>query len=222
MILELIPVIEVGYNNENVKTPHQYPYWEYPEIWDNYHKECYQYAGFKDMFVPYSKGSSFYKLSDITDSNLAKLTFDHTKPMRDGMYKRPEGTCALPGGFVLRINGYDNFFPQCCGDLSDINFWERIANGKHSYCEGHPTPQIKFEEDNIIFDFSFRDIDETFQPPPKETILVIHKSLIKEAVAKAKKELLLLEQRLNLINKNEGLNITNIGELLIWNNENYK
>lgn len=221
MTIELIPVVEIGYNNQGVSAPDKYPYWDNSEIWDVYHEEYYQKAGFKDKLTPYLKGSSLYKLSDISENNLTKLTIDHTQEMRDGKNKRPQDTCALSGGYVLRVDGHDKYFPQCCGELSDIIYWDRLSNGQSSYYEGHPAPQIKFEDNNILFDFSVDEFDEPFQPTPTEKILSIDRLELKSAVEKAKTELQTFEQRLNKINEDEKLNIDNIGGLLIWDNGNY-
>ncbi len=221
MTIELIPVIEIVYSNQGVTAPEKQPYWDNSDIWDKYHEECYQKAGFKDKLTPYLKGSSFYKLDDITDNNLTKLTIDHTQEMRDGKYERPQDTCSFWGGYVLQVNGQDKYFPQCCGELSDINYWENISNGKNSYHEEHPTPQLKFENSRIVFDFSTDEFDEPFQPTPTEIILSIDRLQLKRAVEKAKTELQIFEQRLNKINENEKLNIDNIGGLLIWDNSNY-
>jgi hypothetical protein len=222
MTIELIPVIEIGYNNQGVTAPDKYPYWDNSEIWDVYHEECYQKAGFKDKLTPYLKGSSFYKLSDITDDNLTKLTIDHTQEMRDGKYERPQDTCAFFGGYVLRVDGQDKYFPQCCGELSDIIYWDRLSNEQSSYYEGHPAPQIKFEDSNIVFNFSVDEFDEPFQPTPTENILTIDRLELKRAVEKVKTELKTFEQRLHKINEDEKLNIDNIGGLLIWDNGNYE
>ena len=140
----------------------------------------------------------------------------------DEKYKRPEDTCAFSGGYVLRVNGQDRYFPQCCGELSDINYWENISNGKSSYHEEHPTPQLKFGISKIIFDFSTDEFDEPFQPTPRENILSIDRLELKRAVEKVKTELQTFEQRLDKINKDEKLNIDNIGGLLIWDNGNYE
>ena len=118
MIIELIPVIEIGYNNQGVTTPNQYPYWDNFEIWDIYHEECYQKAGFKDKLVSYSKGSYFYRASEISGNNLTKIIIDHTQEMRDGKYERQQAP-AFFGGYVLQVDGQDKYFPQCCGKLSD-------------------------------------------------------------------------------------------------------
>ena len=221
MTIELIPVIEIGYNNQGVIAPDKYPYWDNSEIWDVYHVECYKKAGFKDKLTPYLKGSSFYKLSEITNDNLTKLIIDHTQEMRDGKYERPQNTCAFFGGYVLQVDGQDKYFPQCCGELSDIIYWDKLSNGESSYNEGHPAPQIKFEDNNIVFDFSVDEFDEPFQPAPVENTLSIDRTELKRAVEKVRIELQAFEQRLNKINKDEKLNITNIGGLLIWDNGNY-
>ena len=222
MTIELIPVIEIGYNNQDVPAPDKYPYWENSEIWDKYHEECYQKAGFKNNFIPYLKGSSFCRLSDITENNLTKLTIDHTQEMRDGKYERLQDTCAFFGGYVLRINGQDKYFPQCCGELSDIHYWVRLSDGQSSFCEGHPAPQIQLEDNNIVFDFSVDEFDESFQPTPTEITLSIDRIELKRAVEKVRTELQAFEQRLNKINEDEKLNIDSIGGLLIWDNGNYE
>jgi len=222
MTIELIPVIEIGYNNQGVTAPDKYPYWDNSEIWDVYHEECYQKAGFKDKLTPYLKGSSFYKLSDITDDNLIKLTIDHTQELRDGKYEREQAS-AFFGGYVLRIDGQDKCFPQCCGDLADLKYWENIANGKEQgFYAGHPEPQVKIHEDKVTFDFTVGEFDEHFAPTPKENIVQFDIPSLIEAIETVKTELDIFEQRLEKINQDEKLNIDNIGGLLIWDNANYE
>jgi len=221
MTIELIPVIEIGYGNQGLTSPDKYPYWLNSEVWDNYHDECFKKAGFKDRLTPYLKGISFYKLSDITESNLNKLTIDHTQEMRDGKWEH-EQVCAFFGGYVLQIDGQDKYFPQCCGDLSDIIYWDLLSNGKHSCYEEHPATQKKFEDKNIVFDFSVDEFDERFQPIPALNILSISRFELEKAVEKAKTELKAFKQRFNKIEEDEKLNIHNIGGLLIYDNENYE
>lgn len=222
MTVELIPVIEIGYNNLGVKAPDKYPYWDNSEIWDKYHDECYQKAGFKDKLIPYLKGSSFYKLSDITDNNLTKLTIDHTQEMRDGKYGREQAS-ALFGGYVLRIDGQDKYFPQCCGDLADIQYWENLAKGKESgFYAGHPEPQVKIQGEKITFDFSVGEFDEHFAPTPKDNLVLFDIPSLRKAIETVKEELITFEKRIEKINQGEKLNIDNIGGLLIWDNANYE
>ena len=219
MIIELIPVIEIGYNNQGIPVPDQYPYWDFPELWDKYNFDSYKKAGFKDELKPYLAGSSFYTLAEITDDNLTKLVIDHTQEMLDGKYQR-EQTSPLFGGYVLRIDGEDTYFPQCCGDLSDIHYWEKLANGENGFYAGHPQPQVKIEANTIILDFLVEALDEDFIPIPKDSMVSLDILALKKAIVQTKQELKTFELRLEKINRDNHLNIDEIGELLIWNDTN--
>ncbi|MPR34933.1 hypothetical protein [Salmonirosea aquatica] len=222
MIVELIPVIEIGYNNQDVPTPEKFPYWEYPELWDKYKSDSYNKAGFIDDLKPYLKGSSFYRLSEVTDNNLKKLISDHTQELRDGKYEREQAS-ALFGGYVLRIDGQDKYFPQCCGDLADLQYWENLGNGKEKgFYAGHPEPEVKIQGDKITFDFTVGEFDEHFAPTPSENVVQFDIASLRKAIEIVKTELDKFEQRLEKINQDEKLNIDNIGRLLIWDNANYQ
>lgn len=221
MTVELIPVIEIGYNNQDIPTPDKYPYWVYPDLWDKYNSDCHKKAGFKDKLKPYLAGSSFYRLSEITNPNLTKLVIDHTQELRDGKYEREQAS-ALFGGYVIRIDGQDKYFPQCCGDLSDIHYWEKLANRKDGFYAGHPQPQVKIDTDKIVLDFSVNEFDEHFVPIPKDVFVSLDILSLKTAIDIAKQKLLTFEIRLENINKENNLNIEKICELLIWNDENYQ
>jgi hypothetical protein len=222
MTIELIPLIEIGYNNQDIMTPDKSPYWEYPELWDKYNADNYKKAGFKDELKPYLAGSSFYRLSEITDNNLTKLVTDHTQEMREGTYEREQAS-AFFGGYVLRIDRQDKYFPQCCGDLADIRYWENLAKGKESgFYAGHPAPQVKIIDDTITFDFTVGEFDEHFSPTPKENIVHFDIPSLREAIETVKNELETFELRLQKINRDKILDIDNIGELLIWDNSNYE
>jgi len=221
MPLELIPVIEIGYNNQGIPTPDKYPYWDYPMLWDKYNAESYKKAGFKDDLIPYLAGSSFYRLSEITDSNLTKLVIDHTHEMRAGTYKREQAS-AFFGGYVLRIDQQDKYFPQCCGDLSDIHYWEKLTNGKDGFYAGHPQPKVKVDTNIIMLDFTVEEFEEHFAPTPKDVLVSFEISSLKQAIEVVKQELENFEVRLERINRDNNLNIERIGELLIWNDEDYQ
>jgi hypothetical protein len=213
-MIELIPVIEIGYNNQGIIAPNKYPYWDNAEIWNKYHEECYLKAGFIDKLIPYLEGSSFFKISEITNENLKKLVIEHTHELRNGEYGR-EQSCSFFGGYVLKINGDDKYYPQCCGLLSDINYWEALSNEQYSDYEGHPAPQIVIDKKNITFDFSVDENDEIFQPIPIELRLKVDRLALKQSVGKVKQELNIFAERINRINKEENLNIENIADLLI-------
>ena len=170
MTVELIPVIEVGYHNQGIATPDSYPYWEHPDEWQEYSDKSYFKAGFRDKFKPYSKGSPFHRPKDITDNNLIKIIEDHMSVFKDGDTGEDD-LCPLFGGYVLRIDGVDALFPQCCSDLGDWVYWNSIVkNRKSVYYNGHPTPIVKFTLDNVIF--NCKDADEDFVPTTNEIIEV--------------------------------------------------
>ena len=212
MTLELIPVIEIGYNNQGIAVPNAYPYWDNPEIWDKYNEESYQKAGFLDKLIPYLKGSSFYRLSDISDDNLKKLTIEHTQELQ-------EQSCSFFGGYVLKINGQDKLFPQCCGLLADIKFWDKISSGQESYYEGHPAPRINFKASKIILDLAVEENDESFEPYTDKKI-ILEKEELKKAVQIAKEQLKIFALRLEKINLEEKLGIIGIADVLIWDDTN--
>lgn len=221
MKIELIPVIELGYNNHGIETPEKYPYWENQGAWFEYRDKSLKKAGFENEFEPYLKGSPFYEPRKITDKNLEKIVADHTEELRKGEYEREQASC-LFGGYVLKINGQDKYFPQCCGDLSDIIYWEKISKKENSYYEGHPAPDYKFGLNKVIFDFSVGEYDEHFEPTPPETILEIELRELKKAVEKAKIELKKLSERMIKINEKMKLGIDRIEDLLIWENPNHE
>jgi hypothetical protein len=214
MTIELIPVIEIGYNNQEVQEPDKYPYWEHSVLWDKYHNDSYLIAGFKDRLTPYLSGSSFYRLTDISDENLKKLTVDHTQDLK-------EQSCSFFGGYVLKIDGQDKLFPQCCGLLADINFWGKISQGQQSYYEGHPAPQITFHDTLLIFDVTTNEFDEHFQPTPPTPIFKVDRTELIKAVEKVKDELKLFGLRLKKINEELTLGIKDIDNVLIWYDDNY-
>jgi hypothetical protein len=219
-MLELIPVIEIGYNNQGVTAPIKYPYWDNYELWDKYHEECYFKAGFNDKLIPYLAGSSFFRISDISNENLKKIVIDHTQELRNNEYDR-EQACSFFGGYVLKVNGLDKYYPQCCGELSDIAYWINLSKGQFSYYEGHPAPQISFDKDFIMLDFSVNQHDERFEPTPPELKLKIEKLALRKAIENVVIELHSFGDRLKKINEDCGLNIKDIDKLLIWDNGNY-
>jgi len=212
-MLELIAVIEIGYSNQGIEFPKEYPYWEHAELWDNYNEKCYAKAGLKDKLLAYLPGSSFYKLVDISHDNLIKLTKDHTQEMRNGK----EPSCPFSGGYVLRLNGQDKYFPQCCGDLSDIIYWEKLlVEDKPFFYQGHPEPQVLITDKIVFFDFTVDEFDEKFIPPPNDIKVEFKKVDLNKAIEKVKIELRIFANRLLKINVDEDLKIPNIDKILIW------
>jgi hypothetical protein len=214
--VELIPVIEIGYSNQGTPVPDKYPYWNYPDIWDRYHEENFKRANFKDKLKSYLPGSSFFKLADISNDNLTKLTTDHTEEMRNGKYDR-EQACPFFGGYVLRINGNDKYFPQCCGDLSDIQYWKHLlTQDDFFFYQGHPAPIVKVKGDKVTFDFTVGENGEHFAPTPPDLKLEIDRKDLKIAIDKLITELNEFADRVRKVNIEQELNILDIDKLLVW------
>ena len=219
MKVELIPVIEIGYSNQGIPPPDKYPYWNYPDLWDAYNATCYKKAGFKDRFKPYLAGSSFYRLTDISIDNLIKLTREHTEEMRLGKYNREQAS-AFYGGYVLRIDGEDKYFPQCCGDLSDIQYWRKLINDKvKSFYQGHPEPEVIIKGEKITFDFTIEEFDEHFLPTPADNIISFDIPSLKKAIDIVIDELIEFSSILKQINIQENLEIVDIDKLLVWGDD---
>jgi hypothetical protein len=221
MTVELLPVIEIVYYTDDIPAPNVHPYWENADVWDTYHRNCLDKAGFKDRMKPCLPGSSFYELSTISESNLIKLVIDTSQGFRDKQYNKDE-TCSLSGGYVLIVNNQDKYFPQCCSELSDIIYWERLSLGQHSYNEGHPTPTIEFNRNKVTLDFTVHEFDEPFEPTPPAKFLELDRSDLNHAVSIAKQQLYRLQEQLEHINTSKELHIEDIGDLLIWRNLNYE
>jgi len=219
--MKLIPVIEIGYANQGIETPEHGPYWEYPNEWNDFNNESYKKAGFKDLFKPFDPGASLYEIELISDSNLEKIVIDHTEELRKGEYDREQAS-PLFGGYVLEINGERLFYPQCCGDLGDIQFWRNISNGKNSFYEGHPAPLVKFENDQIVLDLNVQEFDEEFTPIPERRVLRFNKQELIKAIKEAELTLEKFSNRIQAINESENLNLKRIEYLLIWENINYQ
>ncbi|WP_419700727.1 hypothetical protein [Mucilaginibacter sp. NFX135] len=216
MKVKLIPVIRIGYHNQGIPVPEKGPYWSYSALWDNYNAANYIKAGFKDRFKPYLSGSTFYTLSSLSKDNLIKIIKDHAYDIINNKYARTEAS-PLNGGYVLNVDDEDIYFPQCCGDLSDINYWEKLVfNNQLSFFAGHPEPQLEIKKDTIIFDFEVGEFDEHFVPPPAYNKVEVHKIDLKGAIEHVNAELHHFADVIKKISIAEQLDIPDIDKLFIW------
>lgn len=219
MDVRLIPIIEISSYCDEIQTPDG-PYWKYPDTWESYYSDCNKLVGYTEPLKAYYPGLPFYLLTEISDKNLANLIQRHTFQDNQNEIDR-EQICPFFGGYVLSIDGEDCFFPQCCGDLSDIYYYEGLLKGETStFYQGHPAPKVNKTGNQLIFDFSVGEHDESFIPLPPRDKVSIQKDELKRAIEKAKQELVLFSQRLNWINEKEQLNFKNIDNLLVWGEEN--
>ena len=161
-----------------------------------------------------SKGQGHFPIESLTYDEIAKIVLEHTADLRDGVYNRTSA-CPLFGGYVLSVNGEDVFFPQCCGDLSDINYWESLSMGTTTVYSGHPGPIVKIKSGLVTLDFT-EDEFEPYNPVPSRQKIIVKQSDLDAAVQVAKQQLYRLTARLQEINSAYNLEIDAIDHLLVW------
>lgn len=216
MKIELIPVIEISNYDQNIDFPDSGPYWKYEVEWENYNHLCNVEAGFSEFLKPYSKGSSFYKIDEISNEDLLCAIQIEIGQM-EGNNEVKDLDCSFSGGYVLEIDNISVYFPQCCGSLADIREWKNLAIGQaNSFFAGHPYPRVTNVSDKIRFDFVDIEVKEKFVPPVLYKIIDLEKSKLEFAIIEVNKVLEIFASRLRLINQTEKLNITNIDKILIW------
>lgn len=212
MEIRLIPVIELFRISDKVEMPDKGPYWEDVDEWDEYNRQCLVANGFSEI-ESYSKGSNFYELSKINGSNLLL----QIKYRTEGWTL--DEICPFDGGYILNVNGEDLLYPQCCGDLGDIESWIELSKGDFTLLwQGHPWPIIDVKKNKIIFDLSVGEFDEHFVPVPLKEKFEIDRASLKIAVDNLMKELDQFAVKLNGINNEMKLGFENLAKILIWEN----
>ncbi|WBV52328.1 hypothetical protein [Chryseobacterium gambrini] len=218
MKIELIPVIEITNYDNDIPLPPFGPYWEFSTEWEHYRIATNLDAGFSENLQSYSKGSSLYRISEIPDSDVLKIIQNKiTTDENDDNLTIEDLISPLIGGYILKINDVDSYFPQCCGDLSNIEYWNNLFLDEDSFFYmGHPSPKIIKSENTIIFDFLNSPIQEGYAPPVSENQIEANKDLLKIAVENVKKELYDFARRLVKISETENLDIPEIDKLFVY------
>ena len=219
MKVELIPVIEVNNYNQDIPMPSSGPYWEFVDDWENYHIATNIKARFSKELKPYSKGSSFYRIDEISDKDLLKIIHKEIEIQQTEENRGIDDlVCSLDGGYILKIDNVDKYFPQCCGKLRDITEWEELLSDDEDpyFYMGHPSPRIIQSESSVIFDFLNSELQEGYAPPVFEDNIEVDKGALKIAIENAKKELDHFARQLIKVNKIENLNIPEIDKRLIY------
>ena len=212
--IALVPVIELGYQNQGVESPGVFPSWEHPSQWQAYYDRCYEAAGFPHRFVPFRSGLSLYRLSEIHDANLAKLVLDHLEGYLRGELVR-EQVCPLFGGFVLVVDGTAELYPQCCGDLSDLRFWDALAAGRDDASwEGHPWPDVIQAGD--VVELRCTDEIEDFSPPAKP-VIELPRAALHRACLEARQEIDLMAPKIAALGEDAG--IRDLARLVLYGDQ---
>ena len=211
--LELVPVIEIFESNDSISSPQTGPYWEYPEEFASYHKKLLLANGYDEM-EEYVKGSALYEIDKLTDKNLLleikKWTTDWDM----------DDICPFDGGYILKIDGQNMLFPQCCGDLSDIEYWKNLSDGETClFWQGHPQPLISLNKGMITINLSAQESYEAFVPTPEVLTFDILLSDLQLAIKEVLPKLDRFAKRIDELSTSHNLNIPNLGKLLVWGNQ---
>ncbi len=208
MSLTLIPIIEIYFGDNSI--PHPDEFWsKKPNEWEIYRKKCQENYGFYDTLKPIEKGSSFYRLQDLSSNAIEMIVLKKLNEIKKLGGTIPDSICPLYGGFLLKEKNKYLYFPYNVGDLSDLHHWENIANGiLENYFIGFHNPGLSQTASSIIFSFGNARL------PFDHTDFTIKKSALKAAIIKTKAEFNTFEQRI------EGLNlpykIENLGKRLLY------
>lgn len=221
MKIELIPVVEITNYDNDIPLPPEGPYWEFIEDWENYHIQTNLEAGFSKELKSYSKGSSLYRINEISNEDLLKLIQKEINFEDDDENLGIEDlNNPFNGGYILKIDGIDKYFPQCCSDLGDITEWDDLLDDEdNNFYMGHPSPKIEKSQNIIIFDFLNSQIQENYAPPILENQIAVDKEKLATAIQEAKKELEIFARKLIKINESENLNIPNIEKIFVYRNK---
>jgi hypothetical protein len=218
MKIELIPVLEIEHYSDDLPLPSKSPFWQYPNLWDDYRNESLATIGFMDMPKAFSEGSSYYELSSLSDDHLSVLFMRAVEEMDDPDFESDEAPL-LQGGVVLLINDLPIFYPQCCCSLADLDSWEELTkDAPQFFYHGHPSPSFNIKKTTIELDFIEHGFgSENFVPPVPTEKIELDKTVLKNAIAIVKEKLRVFEERLMRVNQEKQLGIKNIDKALKLN-----
>ena len=207
--MKLTPVIEIAYCNQGIAPPDLYPKNRHPHEWDLYRVATHQKAGFEMPMKPFREGAFLFTFDAVSEFNLEKIVKDHLETAEEC----GEDPIPLSGGFALEENDEILLMPQCCGELSDIEFWRGVSEGCEDLnWEAHPLPDVRYKDGRAFF--VCVDDWEDFEEPFVERFDVSLLDLVR-AVKAAEDELRDFEARLTSLL--ERLNLSRFADLLTFN-----
>lgn len=161
--------------------------------------------------------------ASISMFNLTKLVVDEVNEAREdfddpSQYDDEDYIAAFSGGYILKIDGKEKLYPQCCGDLRDIRSWESllVETDYFDFWIGHPSPSIIKKETSIVFDLNNSNVKEPYTPTPTDYYFEIDRYALQQAINQVKEELNILAQKIQEINIKEKLNVNQIEKLFIF------
>ncbi len=152
-MLKLIPVIEFEpsvYRHEKRSSPIESPA-EAPQVWAKYWKDSLADSGMGELES--FENSWFVETSKIVkEETIRKLIRGWIE--EDGSLLPGDEIGSINGGYILQSD--DNvILPQCCGDLADIENWQKAIYWQDEKWEeiwiGHPWAYVRYVEGKLEF-----------------------------------------------------------------------
>ena len=199
MDVKLIPLIEL-------------PTFKYPELETIEDSKKKQEELIKNNYSSVIKlasyNNSFYNLTDVSLEDLEKAIKLHVSDMEF------EKSCALFGGYALKVNANIVLYPQCCGLLSEINDWKKILKEDFQpfyLTECHPSPKFTKTGNSLIIECD--SSEEPFQPKTESKITLPYKTAV-QAIENVIEELNKVSKKLDLLNST--FKTQSVSKQLIW------
>jgi hypothetical protein len=149
----LIPVLELtpGSYSTRVRQTPEGSIAENPEGWFSYWSESLADAGIYGL-TPWTPGSWLVTIDQLQDPDLLRSVITNGTP--DIASVDIEELGALSGGYVLSHDAA-TLLPGCCGDLSNLEEWQRAATTSNESWSmlwiGHPWTFVRSSGDDLRF-----------------------------------------------------------------------
>lgn len=148
MIVQLVPVVELP-------SP-DHPIHRQETLVDQEYSVQIGYS----VMAPVDSRVPLYETEKLTDQDWRLAISRHIADTA------VQDSCALFGGILLKVDGENKIFPQCCGTLADVVSWQTLLSDSFDAgwvnTEGHPCPSVVKRDGKVTFFCS--EAEESFIP----------------------------------------------------------
>lgn len=210
MEIELVPVIEVPRVHAATSPPSS----SSSDEKEAHFKAILEQDGFPG-YRPFLPGHGLYRLDQfrasagllrIVQIHVGRYDPDHGLPIAE--------SCALFGGYILKVDDEVVCVPQCCGSLADFASWQCVVDPSFSegyICnEGHPAPRLARRGDFLELSCEDDQFDTFWQPAISCTI---PRDRLSSAITACEVELSGFEKELDQLGNELGA--AGVGQILI-------
>jgi hypothetical protein len=193
--MQLIPVLEIeplDFSENNYEYPKK-TVAEVPNEWHEFWLKSISDSNLENL-KPIKKGSYFVVIDTISDKELEIIVTTYLKDINLQDYENMLNS--FFGGIVLKEEDEIIILPQCCGDLSDHNGWEKIEKSlSHKWEQlwiGHPWVYIRKQNEKVEFT-EYTEYDKNIEDlkilytMPQEVIISEMKNVNKQLINFQKK-----------------------------------